>query len=61
MVYRLLTRSFHGEGQVESPVDHDVDAGIAHHSIALPVGPHLQPDDAEYVADTVTKVVKELL
>ena len=34
---------------------------IAHHSIALPVGPHLQSDDAEYVADTVIEVVKKLL
>ena len=33
---------------------------IAHHSIALPVGPHLQSDDAEYVADTVIEVVNEL-
>ena len=36
-------------------------ARIAHHSIALPVGPHLQPGDAEYVADAVIEVVKELL
>ena len=34
---------------------------IALHSIALPVGPHLQSGDAEYVADTVIDVVKELL
>jgi dTDP-4-amino-4,6-dideoxygalactose transaminase len=36
-------------------------AKIAHHSIALPVGPHLQPGDAEYVADAIIEVVKELL
>ena len=34
---------------------------IAFHSIALPVGPHLQSGDAEYVADTVIDVVKKLL
>ena len=33
---------------------------IAHHSIALPVGQHLQTGDAEYVADAVIEVVKEL-
>ena len=36
-------------------------AKIAHHSIALPVGPHLQSDDAEHVADTVIEVIKKLL
>jgi len=36
-------------------------AKIAYQSIALPVGPHLKSSDAEYVADTVIKVVKSLL
>ena len=35
-------------------------AKIAYHSIALPVGPHLQPGDAEYAADTLIEVIKEL-
>tara|TARA_Y100001960_G_scaffold12914_1_gene11947 strand:+ start:159 stop:1304 length:1146 start_codon:yes stop_codon:yes gene_type:complete len=34
---------------------------IADHSIALPVGPHLQSGDAEYVADAVIEVIKDLL
>jgi dTDP-4-amino-4,6-dideoxygalactose transaminase len=35
-------------------------AKIANNSIALPVGPHLQSGDAEYIADVVIEVVKEL-
>jgi dTDP-4-amino-4,6-dideoxygalactose transaminase len=36
-------------------------AKIANHSVALPVGPHLRSGDAEYVADAVIEVIKELL
>ena len=36
-------------------------AKIANQSIALPVGPHLQAGDAEYVADSVMEIVKELI
>jgi len=36
-------------------------AKIAHHSIALPVGPHLHSGDAEYAADAVIEMIKELL
>ena len=36
-------------------------AKIAYNSIALPVGPHLQPGDAEYVGDAVIEVIGELL
>ncbi len=35
-------------------------AKIAYHSIALPVGPHVRPRDAEFIADAVIDVVKEL-
>ncbi|MEM7013750.1 MAG: DegT/DnrJ/EryC1/StrS family aminotransferase [Verrucomicrobiota bacterium] len=35
-------------------------ARIAYHSIALPIGPHLNPGDAEYIADSVISTVKEL-
>ena len=34
-------------------------ARIAYHSIALPVGPHLQPGDAEYIAESVIKTIEE--
>ena len=34
-------------------------ARIAYHSIALPVGPHLQPGDAEYIAESVLKTIEE--
>ena len=50
-------REKYGSAAGEFPVA----AKIAHHSIALPVGPHLQPGDAEYVADAVIEGVKELL
>jgi len=35
-------------------------ARIAYHSVALPIGPHLQPGDAEYVADAVIETAREL-
>lgn len=34
-------------------------AAISDHSIALPVGPHLNQDDMEYIAQTVQQVIKE--
>jgi len=34
-------------------------ARIAYHSIALPVGPHLQPGDAEYIAESVIKTIED--
>jgi perosamine synthetase len=34
-------------------------ARIAYQSIALPVGPHLQSGDAEYIAETVVKTIRE--
>jgi perosamine synthetase len=36
-------------------------AKIANQSIALPVGPHLQPGDAEYLADSLIEIVNNLL
>jgi dTDP-4-amino-4,6-dideoxygalactose transaminase len=35
-------------------------AEISDHSVALPVGPHLSEADVRYVADTLTRIVKEL-
>ena len=35
-------------------------AKIANNSIALPVGPHLQSGDAEYIADVVIEVTRKL-
>ena len=35
-------------------------AKIAYHSIALPVGPHLQPGDAEYAAEKVIETIKDV-
>lgn len=35
-------------------------ARISDQSIALPVGPHLETDDMDYIAESVTKIVKEL-
>ncbi|MBX7207075.1 MAG: DegT/DnrJ/EryC1/StrS family aminotransferase [Verrucomicrobiaceae bacterium] len=35
-------------------------ARIAHQSIALPVGPHLQPGDAEYIAAAVRETASQL-
>ena len=32
----------------------------ADQSIALPVGPHIDVDDMDYMAQTLTKIVKEL-
>jgi dTDP-4-amino-4,6-dideoxygalactose transaminase len=32
---------------------------IAYHSIALPVGPHLQAGDAEHIAESVIKTIEE--
>ena len=37
-----------------------VAADIAYHSIALPVGPHLQSGDAEYIAAAVCEVAEKL-
>ncbi len=35
-------------------------ARIADQSIALPVGPHIGEDDMDYIAQEMTKIVKEL-
>ncbi len=35
-------------------------AAIAHGSIALPVGPHLQDGDVEFVVDAVKRVIEEM-
>jgi len=34
---------------------------IADQSIALPVGPHLQPTDAQYVANSVIEIIQKLI
>lgn len=35
-------------------------ARIAYHSVALPVGPHLDPGDAEYIAEAVLETIQNL-
>ncbi len=35
-------------------------ARIAYHSVALPVGPHLKPGDAEYLANAVIETIRSL-
>ena len=36
-------------------------AQISYGSIALPVGPHLSPEDIDYVADVIIEVIPEVL
>jgi dTDP-4-amino-4,6-dideoxygalactose transaminase len=33
---------------------------VSDRSIALPVGPHIEPDDIEYMADSLKQAIREV-
>ena len=35
-------------------------ARISYRSIALPIGPHLDPEDMEYVIETIKKAIRKV-
>ena len=52
--------SFYSDKYGYQPGQFPEAARIAYRSVALPVGPHLGPGDAEYITDSVIKTIQEL-